>query len=527
MRRPSLLLLSLVLLTSTSLLAADKPKNSAYLGSDGKLHYQTLPKGDRIADFSYAGYMGGGVALPHVPTLKTIQPTGSDDTVGIQSALDDLARTTTEAHPGALVLAAGTFHLSAPLYLRASGLVLRGSGPGEKGTTLQLTGTPHPAVIATARKDNAEDPTKEAVEGPVHIGESSTLANAYVPSGSMTIALQSAKDLHAGQTILIVRPITPAWLAFMGMDKLVRGGKPETWVKGVLTAERIIASVDGNTLRLTVPLTDSFDPAYGGGADTQVFAIQPPNRLRQVGVEDLHIVVPELHITLGQPHYDGVAFHAVEDGWVRNLRVDEATNAVDIGADSRRVTVQDIDYLQRVPIEGAAKPFVFSIAGTQVLVQRVTGTADNTWYYATQARTQGPNVLLDAVFHGNGHIQPHQRWSTGLLVDNCEALGGGIDLESRGEMGSGHGWPIGWGVIWNSRAKSFVVQSPPGTANWSIGNTGPEDLESMPVFDNQPKGPNLPQGIVESPNQPVSPKSLYLEQLRERLGPLAVKNIGD
>lgn len=526
MRRNYLSLLFASLLLTAPLLAAKKAE-SVFLGSDGRLYYRTLPKGDRIADFSYAGYMAGGAALPHAPALATIRPTGADDTAAIQSALDKLALDTTEAHPGALVLAPGTFHLSSALYLRASGLVLRGSGPGKDGTTLQLTGTPHPAVIATARKTSVIDSTKEAVETPIAIGGSTTLSDSYVPSGSTSITVQSAKDLHAGDTILIVRPITPAWLAFMGMDKLVRGGKPETWIKGVLSAERIIASIDGNILHLTVPLTDSYDPAYGGGTATKVFAIAPPHRLRQVGVEDLHIVAPELHITLGKPHYDGVAFHAVEDGWVRNLRVDEATNAVDIGADSRRVTVEDIDYLQKVPIEGAAKPFVFSVAGTQVLVQRVSGTADNTWYYATQARTQGPNVILKSVFHGNGHIQPHQRWSTGLLVDTCTVSDGGIDLQSRGEMGSGHGWPIGWGVIWNSQAKSFVVQSPPGTANWSIGNRGSEDLDSMPVFDHQPKGPPLPQGIIESPNHPVSPTSLYLEQLRERLGLQAAKNIGD
>lgn len=519
--------LSLLLLTSLSLPAANAQATSAYLGPDGKLHYKTLPKGDHIADFSYAGYMAGGVALPHTPALKTIQPTGSDDTAAIQSALDELARNTSAIHPGALILAPGTFHLSAPLYIRASGLVLRGSGPGEKGTTLQLTGNPHPAVIATARKDSAEDPTKEVIEEPVHIGDPTTLTNTYVPSGSTTITVQSAKALHAGDTILIVRPITPEWLAFMGMDKLIRGGKPEIWIKGVLTTERIIANINGNTVHLAVPLTDSYDPAYGGGTATKIFAIQPPTRLRQVAVEDLHIVAPELHITLDKPHYDGVAFHAVEDGWIRNLRIDETTNAVDIGADSRRITVEDITYLQRVPIEGAAKPFVFSVAGTQVLVQRTNGTADNTWYYATQARTQGPNVIRNSVFHGNGHLQPHQRWSTGLLVDNCDAPNGGIDLQSRGEMGSGHGWPIGWSVIWNSHAASFVVQNPPGTANWSIGNRGPEDLDSMPVFDNQPKGPPLPQGIIESPNHPVTPKSLYLQQLTDRLGPSALKNIGD
>jgi len=31
---------------------------------------------------------------------------------------------------------------------------------------------------------------------------------------------------------------------------------------------------------------------------------------------------------------------------------------------------------------------------------------------------------------------------------------------------------------------------------------------------------------IESPGKPVEPKSLYLEQLAERLGPAALKNIG-
>jgi len=33
------------------------------LGGTGKLEYKTTPKGDRIVDFSHAGYMGGGVAI--------------------------------------------------------------------------------------------------------------------------------------------------------------------------------------------------------------------------------------------------------------------------------------------------------------------------------------------------------------------------------------------------------------------------------------------------------------------------------
>ena len=40
-----------------------------YPGTDGKLVYKTTPAGDRIMDFSHAGYLGGGVALPNVPVI--------------------------------------------------------------------------------------------------------------------------------------------------------------------------------------------------------------------------------------------------------------------------------------------------------------------------------------------------------------------------------------------------------------------------------------------------------------------------
>ncbi len=38
-----------------------------YAGPNGKLIYKTTGGGDRIMDFSHAGYRGGGVALPEVP----------------------------------------------------------------------------------------------------------------------------------------------------------------------------------------------------------------------------------------------------------------------------------------------------------------------------------------------------------------------------------------------------------------------------------------------------------------------------
>ncbi|MCX8038680.1 MAG: hypothetical protein N3D11_16830, partial [Candidatus Sumerlaeia bacterium] len=118
--------------------------------------------------------------------------------------------------------------------------------------------------------------------------------------------------------------------------------------------------------------------------------------------------------------------------------------------------------------------------------------------------------------------ESHQRWSTGILYDNCRAPEGAIELRNRGSMGSGHGWSMGWGVVWNCEAASYIVQNPPGALNWVIGCNGERRLAARP-FDSKP---TLPEGTYDSHGRPVVPASLYLAQLAERLGPQALRNIG-
>jgi hypothetical protein len=141
----------------------------------------------------------------------------------------------------------------------------------------------------------------------------------------------------------------------------------------------------------------------------------------------------------------------------------------------------------------------------------------------TNSYDTGPNVVLNSNFTGRGsRIQPHQRWSTGFLVDNCRTPDGGIDFPNRGVAGSGHGWCMGWGVVWNSTAKTFIIQNPPGTVNWAIGCIG-ERQQTARYFDTAPV---LPEGIFESHGTHVAPRSLYLAQLAGRLGIQALEAIG-
>jgi hypothetical protein len=515
--RLSLFTASLILTTSA---AADPPSAHSqwvYPDSSGKLVYRPLKTGDRIIDFSYAGYGGGGVALPTFPVKKTVAPSGQDDTDAIQSAIDEVSRLPLlNGVRGAVLLASGHFHCNSTLKLIAEGIALRGSGSGsgESDTVIEMTGDPHLAILV------AGESSVKAVGTPTEVSDP------YVPSGSISLSVHDPSAFKAGDKVQITKPITPEWLHLMGMDTLVRNGKKETWVSGDFKTERTIVAIAGKKLVFDVPLADSYDAKYLAPAGATVIKVEHTGQIAQVGVENFRLVAPARKITLSDKPFNGLQMNSTLDGWVRNLRIIDTTEAIGIGKDARRITVERVDVTQSIPIQGAAKPADFSANGTQILFDRCSATGDNVFYIAVGPGMQGPNVVLNCIFHGNGHVQPHQRWSTGILIDSCQVPEGGIDLMNRGAMGSGHGWTMGWGVVWNSTAKSFVIQMPPGSANWAIGNRGEQALGKMPTFDPGPDLPMLPQGLIDSQDTPVAPASLYLEQLRERLGTQALKNVG-
>jgi hypothetical protein len=205
---------------------------------------------------------------------------------------------------------------------------------------------------------------------------------------------------------------------------------------------------------------------------------------------------------------------------MHDVDIDETMNSVGLGG--RRITLQRVTVTRKIDHVGSSKPAEFAPNGDQILLDHCAVNADNVWFAATGGGHSGPIVFLDCAFSGNGHIEGHMRWTTGMLLDNCTLPGGGIDLKNRGAMGSGHGWGMAWAVAWNCSAKSYVVQQPPGAYNWAIGCIGENEAAARPFGT----APMLPKGIFDSPGKPVAPQSLYLAQLAERLGPQALKNIG-
>jgi hypothetical protein len=469
--------------------------------ADGKLAYKTMPRGDRIMDFSFAGYMGGGVALPSVPTKVTLMPSGGDDTNAITAAIAQVsAMPLVGGVRGAVLLAPGTFNVSGSFEINASGVVLRGSGSGAGGTTVDVSGASR--WVMRVRGGGA----------PVASGSSVAITDAYVPSGATSFTVSNASALHVGDPILVARPVTTAWVHFMGMDTLTRNGMPQTWLAPGTAHqwERTIASITGNTIAIDIPLSDSLDAQYVSPPGASIAKYTFAGRIAQVGVEHIHFTCPPRSAT---QELSLLRMDAAEDAWIDDVTVHNFTEGIWSGPEVRRLTIESAvmthDPTTYVTSEA---PFDFWLDSTETLIHKSSSTGgDKIWYLATQDNEGGPNVALD--FTGAGiesHVTAHQRWATGLLIDNVHVTGG-ISLGDNGSLGSGEGWSMGWGVVWNS-SDGVAVQAPPGAMNWSIGS-----IASPPTTN---------VGTYESNGANVAIGSLYVAQLCERKGPGAVAVLG-
>ena len=141
-----------------------------------------------------------------------------------------------------MLLERGTYDVAGTLRIAASGVVLRGSGSGEDGTVLRVTGAPHRVFTVGGTGTWQPDATRANV------------TDAYVPAGASTVTVDSAAEFRAGDQVVIQRAATEAWIRFMNMDTLTRDGKPQTWLKPgtIITHDRTITCRStGNRLRST------------------------------------------------------------------------------------------------------------------------------------------------------------------------------------------------------------------------------------------------------------------------------------
>src|ERR1700694_412019 len=102
--------LGAIVLLAVTAVCAQQASKWVYFGADHRLHYKADDRGNRIMDFSFAGYRGGGVKLPRVAVAKELGPEAGDNTARIQAAIDEVSAKApnSDGVRGAVLLRPGT-----------------------------------------------------------------------------------------------------------------------------------------------------------------------------------------------------------------------------------------------------------------------------------------------------------------------------------------------------------------------------------------------------------------------------------
>lgn len=458
------------------------------LGPDGKLVYETDSRGNRIPDFSYAGYQGGGVALPEAPATQNLSPVPGDNTAHLQRALD---------RGGVIQLAPGRYKISGQLVLRRPGTVLRGRGAQSvliaagngRRTLLEVRGTlPRPSPFPAR-----------------------TITDAYVPVNATSLTVDTALGLTAGVRVLIRRPSPKAWLERLGM--LTVPGRPAPgWAidKMNVVWERTIVGVSGKTITLDAPLTCALEKELGGGTVQAIL----PRRVSECGIEKLTLE-SEFNKSnlLDEEHaWQAIALESAEDCWVKNITARHfVSSAVRVGEDCRRITVQDCASLAPVSEVAGYRRHAFYTAGQQTLFQRCT-SEDARHDFCVGWLAAGPNAFVQCTSQNSHSFSgPIESWASGVLFDNITMDGGGLRLDNRELWDNGVGWAAANCLLWQCSVPVIVARTPPGAANWVIGCWAQFAGDAS----------------WRAPNEFVKPESLYAAQLKERnLSPPPVQRGG-
>jgi hypothetical protein len=457
----------------------------------GRLVYAPDQRGDRIPDFSYSGYKGGDSSIPNVPIRVVVPFKEGDATVRIQAALDYVGSLPAGLR-GAVLLEKGVYAVSGQLLIRASGVVLRGSGMGEDGTVLLATGHDRRTLIRLAGVNN------RTVDPEINI------ADAYVPVNARHLHLAGGADFKQGDHVLIHRPSTAAWIHQLGMETFGGGISALGWKQGQrdIVWDRRVVAVDADGITLDAPITTALDTVFGGG---KVALYHWPGRIGQVGVENLQC---QSAYDPSNPKDEAHSWMAItientSDAWVRQVIVRHfAGSAVAVLETANRVTVEDCKYLSPVSEIGGQRRNAFFTSGGQTLFQRLY--AEHAFHdFSAGFCAPGPNAFVQCQsYYPYSFSGALDSWASGILFDVVNIDAQALRYANREQDGQGAGWCAANSLFWNCSAARIDCYRPPGAQNWAFG--------SWAQFGGD--------GYWAESNATIQPRSFYYTQLADRLG---------
>lgn len=491
--------LALLLIASTNV----KNWSSKFLTIDskGNITYHPDKKGNSIPDFSLVGYHHGNKNIPDVDVVKTLNPIEGDATDVLQKAIDEVAAMPVKKNNfrGAILLKKGKYKISGSLNINTDGIVLRGEGDGDNGTELIAVGKGQRSLIKISGKGMITETPNSRIK----------ITDDFIPVGAKSFNVSNAKNFKVGDRIILFRPGTDKWISDIRMDKIIERPGTLQW-KGKdydLAFERQITDIKGSKVFIDNPVVMEMETQYGGG---EIYKYTYNGRIKEVGVENILFTSEYANDTDEDHGWIAVYFNHIENGWVRNVTTKHFGYAgVSLSKGAKNITVRDGKCLDAKSIITGARRYSYNNDGQQNLFMNLV-TTEGRHDLVTGAKTLGPNVFYNcSSTRTHADIGPHHRWAVGTLYDNV-TTDGEINVQDRGNWGSGHGWAGVTQILWNCKVKGAAIQKPwvSGT-NYAIGVTG-EQLAGR-LKDKL-------QGEWEGLNKPgINPSSLYMAQLNYRL----------
>jgi len=526
-------------LPCSSLLMGQSPWQSSlvYYSGDSSLIYKTDVEGNRIPDFSYAGYKSGGVDIPSISIVKTISSISGDNTAHIQVAINEVAAMQTDANGfrGALLLKAGIYQVNGTIKLNQSGIILRGEGDGSDPLTntiiLGKGNSPNQRTILVAGYGGTSK-WSEQVSGTKTDITSDTV---YVSSKSIQVA--DASKYNVGDNIIIYHPCTDGWLKavdYGGTHSNDSGAEPDVDVPWKVNAwpivfNRFITAINGNTISIDAPV---FNTLIKNQSQSYIYKYARTNLRTNIGIENLRIDIETLGGEDENHAWQAIDLYQIEDSWIKNCTMLHFGQSAVRCNTATRITVQDCNALDPVSIVTGERRYNFNVytASQQILFYKCHATNGRHHFVSNGTTWTSGCVFLDCTSQGSWtSSEGHRSWSMGLLYDNLVEQDGPragenprlLGLYNRGNYGTSHGWAIAHSVAWNCDVANgdLIVQKPPTAQNYAIGCKGKRITGQYP-----PASFNEPQGFIEGTNQNgLNPRSLYLAQLEERMNPTDIK----
>lgn len=511
----------------------------------GQLVYHPDEDGYVLPDFSYAGYRNGEQSIPEVKVVRVVEPIDGDNTRHLQEAIDSVGALPlgVDGFRGALLLKKGLYSVSGPLRVNHKGVVLRGEGNGPDplhNTVVFDTQRDRSGgaawrsvlLLGAVTKDNWED-NKQDEEA---------ILDEIVPVGAREIRIARNENYKEGDDIVIHHPCTDAWLEAVNYGDV--GDKPvriKDWTNDTAPiyyrrkVTRVVHHNSVTVLEFDAPVFYSLQKSL---SQSVVYRYRP-TALQNIGLENLRVDCSSAAIPDEQHAWNAIGFVNVENAWALDVAAVHFAQAGFFTERATQLTFERCLAMDPVARVWGGRMYNFNLAERSQLILfkdcYARGGRHN--FVSNGTSTVSGCVIYRCKSEGSRTTsEGHRIWSQGLLFDSYEDFNPLSDKEwmavlgfyNRWNMGSGHGWAMVHGVLWNCnlrtdhssasakqnspvRTRSAIYcEQPPTAQNYVIGCW----LESV----NDVRSYKHESGYVEGTNRAgLFPASLYEAQLKDRM----------